>query len=414
MKRFVHLLAAVAVTLLLNGCLGGVLEFGSSAPAPTNVQVAAGDSSVTLNWDTSPGVEYWVFYAPGTDVTTDNWNSKGGQAYPKATPPYVISNLENGATYSFTVNARIDGGAGGPGSPSISATPRMAGASWTDVSPSPASGHLNGIAYDGERFVAVGNEGALYSSPDFKAFTTTVWTSLTNPMSSPRPDLHAVIYGGIYLAAGANGTILRSTDATTWTQQTSGTTKILYGLATNGAGSYVAVGQTGTILTSTNGQTWTQQTSGTTNDLRAIAYSGSYWVAVGDSGTLLTSANAIDWTAVAVSTTQHLHGIAYGMDAATDTPMLIAVGNLGAQLTSTDKGSTWTASTINFGLSNLKAIAYGRQFVAVGDWASIYTSSDGANWTKQTSGALNLLNAVAYSARNIAAVGNNGIILAAQ
>lgn len=415
MKRFIYLLAAVVATLLLNGCLGGAYELGSSAAAPTNVQVVAGDSSVTLTWTGSPNVEYWVFTAPGSNVTTENWNTLGGFAFPKATSPHVVTGLTNGTTYSFTINARIDGGPGGPGTASVSAVPRLAGATWT-AEQALGTDNLNGVTF-GTVFVAVGNQGAIYTSPDFNSYTTTAWTAQTNPTSSPRPNLYATLYGGIYLAVGANGTILRSTDAVTWTQQTSGTSNDLYALATNGVGGYVAVGQGGTILTSGDGITWTRQTSGTTNDLNAISYGNGIWVAVGKSGTLLRSATAVAWTATASNTTQNLKGVTYGVavnpTTSATSAIFIAVGAGGTQLTSTDYGTTWTASVINNGVNNLNAVSYGRQFVAVGNNGALFTSTDGATWTKQTSGTSNDLNAIGHSVTNISVVGATGTNLSA-
>ncbi len=415
MKRFIYLLAAVVTTLLLNGCLGGAFNTGSSAAAPTNIHVAAGDSSVTLTWDSSPNNEYWVFTAPGTTVTTQNWDTLGGYAFPKATSPHVVTGLINGTTYAFTINARVDGGAGGPGSPVVSATPRLAGATWTSGA-ALGSDSINSATY-GSLFVAVGNQGALYSSPDFNSYTAITWTALANPMSSPRPNLYATVYGGIYLAAGAGGTILRSTDAISWVQQTSNTGNDLYALATNGTGGYVAVGRNGTILSSADGQVWNVQTSGTTNDLHAITYGNGIWIAVGRSGTLLASLNAVNWSAIASNTTQNLKGVTYGVAVNSTTlvasAMFIAVGAAGTQLTSIDNGLTWTASTINNGLNNLNAVSYGRQFVTIGNNGSIFTSTDGSTWTHQTSGTSNDLNSIAHSTTNISVVGAAGTNLSA-
>ena len=61
---------------------------------------------------------------------------------------------------------------------------------------------------------------------------------------------------------------------------------------TTSSGLFIAVGASGTLLTSSNGTTWTAQTSGTSNYLRAVAYDGSSTlVAVGYSGTILTSSD---------------------------------------------------------------------------------------------------------------------------
>ena len=54
---------------------------------------------------------------------------------------------------------------------------------------------------------------------------------------------------------------------------------------------FVAVGDNGTILTSSDGTTWTSRTSGTTEYLRGGAYGNSTLVVVGASGTILTSSD---------------------------------------------------------------------------------------------------------------------------
>ncbi len=416
MKRIFFLIAAVIATLLLNGCLGGAFDLGSSAPAPTDVKVAAGDSSATLTWTMAPNVEYWVFTAPGTNTTTDNWNTLGGAAYPKAVSPHVVTGLTNGATYSFTINGRIDGGAGGPGSPSVSTVPRLAGATWTAGTPL-GTNNMNGVTV-GAVFVAVGAQGAMYSSPDFDSWTPVTWTALKNPMGSPLPDLNAAIYGGSYLAAGAGGTMLLSSDAITWTQQTCNTNgNDLYALATNGAGGYVAVGQNGTIVTSIGGTSWAMVSSGTLNDLYAVAYGNGTWVAVGKGGTLLTSTNGSTWLSVASHTAQNLKGITYGVTVnqttAVTANVFMAVGAAGTLVSSTDYGVTWTATQINSGANNLAAVTYGREFVIVGNAGSIYTSLDGTNWTKQSSNTTSDLNAIAHSVTNYSVMGVAGTNLSA-
>src|SRR5690606_20008532 len=61
------------------------------------------------------------------------------------------------------------------------------------------------------------------------------------------------------------------------------------GLELDTGGMWVVVGDGGTILTSTNDTTWTSRTSGTTQHLRGVAYGDGLYVAVGLSGTILTS-----------------------------------------------------------------------------------------------------------------------------
>jgi photosystem II stability/assembly factor-like uncharacterized protein len=71
--------------------------------------------------------------------------------------------------------------------------------------------------------------------------------------------------------ATGSGTILTSTDATTWTSRTSGTTRRLTEL-TYANSIFIIVGESGTILTSSDGITWTARTSGTSNTLSKITY----------------------------------------------------------------------------------------------------------------------------------------------
>ena len=72
-------------------------------------------------------------------------------------------------------------------------------------------------------------------------------------------------------SVGGDGTILTSSDATTWTSRTSGTSNKIKGI-TYGNSTFVAEGVSGTILTSSDATTWTSRTSGTTEHFRRVAY----------------------------------------------------------------------------------------------------------------------------------------------
>jgi len=86
-------------------------------------------------------------------------------------------------------------------------------------------------------------------SEDKEESTTDTTTTTTTTTSSP-----------LFVAVGDNGTILTSSDGTTWTSRTSGTTEYLRGGA-YGNSTLVVVGLSGTILTSSDGITWTSRTS---------------------------------------------------------------------------------------------------------------------------------------------------------
>ena len=63
--------------------------------------------------------------------------------------------------------------------------------------------------------------------------------------------------------------------------------------STTSSGLFIAVGASGTLLTSSDGTTWTAQTSGTSNNLKGVTYGNSTFIAVGGdgyaNGTILTS-----------------------------------------------------------------------------------------------------------------------------
>ena len=84
----------------------------------------------------------------------------------------------------------------------------------------------------------------------------------------------------LYVSVGESGTILTSSDGTSWDNRTSGTTNHLYGV-TYGNGTFVIVGDSGTILTSSDGTTWTSRTSGTSYGLLGVTYGNNTFMSVG-------------------------------------------------------------------------------------------------------------------------------------
>ncbi len=76
--------------------------------------------------------------------------------------------------------------------------------------------------------------------------------------------------GCMFVTVGNSGTILTSSDGTSWTSRTSGTSNNLQGV-TFGNSTFVVAGNN--ILTSSDGTSWTLKTSGTSNDLEGVTYS---------------------------------------------------------------------------------------------------------------------------------------------
>ena len=410
--------AMMAVVALIAGCGGG----GSSAPAPTDVKVVAGDSSATIYWTGDSGVQYWVWVGQGSGVDTKNCSAAPYcKIYTDVPSPLIVTGLINGTTYSVTVNGRHDGGPGGPGSPSIAFVPRLAGSVWTPGNPLSLD-NLLGLGYTSAtatgiaELVAVGANGATFSTED-----ATTWTPGS---SGTTANLNAVQYrNGVFVAVGDLGTILTSPDALTWTPRTSPTTNALTALAGSGSGQVIAVGLKGTMLVSTNSNDWSTVDSGTTNDLYGITYGNGRYVAVGAGGTMVTSTDGSKWTTLTSPTAANLKGIEYGSVTASATATaptvatFIAVGAAGTVLASTD-GTTWTARQ-SIATNDLAAVTYGTRFVAVGSAGGAFTTEDGVTWTPADTGTTQNLNAVTFTlltAKSIGvgyvAVGNQGTNLA--
>jgi hypothetical protein len=461
------LLTSSTIWIVIFFCLSGCnrLIQGAPAAAPTGVTVTKGDTSAIVSWNVVPGVQYFVYWDNGSNVSIDSCNSSPtcvAAAY--VTSPFTISGLVNGTQYSVTVNGRTEGAKGGPGSPAVSFIPIQAGLSGTWVTGSALGNTLNGLTYGsiysstgvslGNGYVAAGANSALYYGI-VDGTGTLNWTAIANPL--PSNSLNGVANSGTtYVAVGAGGNLLYSPNyAETWTQLAATTTSTttaatlpacsqycdlnaIYSLN----GFFIAAGQNGRILYSLGGLNWTLQNSGTGysstgntgHNFHSITYGNGVYVAVGDTGAILTSTNAADWIPATVTspTTANLTGVTYGYvvsvsatsGAVTYSPTFVALGAGGVVLTGTFAGSvlTWTSQTIplspmltavTFGTrtggnaTNQYTIAAEGQFVAVDNTGNVFTSPDGVTWTSQSQ-TLGALNAIASGLYDYTAVGSNG------
>ena len=396
MKTLASLTMVVVLSFVMAACGSG----GKSASPPAGgITVVARDRSAIVSWAPDSGVDYWLFFATSSDLTSTNANTlPGGKIVPHVSSPVTVSGLTNGTTYYFTMNGRTGVGPGGSEAAVVSATPRLAGNSWS-AGTAAGTNDLRAVAF-GAQFSAVGANGVIFSS----ANGGITWTSISPVVAS---NLNALIYSGGYVAAGAAGVVLTSSDGQTWNIQNSGTTNSLSALASNGATTVVAVGGNGTIINGVNAVTWTASTSGTTQNLNGVTYGNGVFVAVGAAGVLLSSADGITWTPVTSGTPLDLNGIVFVSAASlalngitSSIGEFVAVGAAGTIVTSPD-GVTWTPQA-KIGTNNLTAVTFGTQFVAVGSGGVIFSSLDGVTWTPVTSGTGSNLTAVIS--------GNNGYV----
>jgi hypothetical protein len=426
-KLFCMLIVAMA-TPLLSGCYGK----GSSADPPANFTPFAGDGRVMLTWTPVAGVDYWLFTATDPSLTAFNWTGLA-HAYARinAPTPFYMCGLIDGLPYYFAANGRINGGPGGPSSPTITATPYNASAApWTPASGVPSTTNLYGVGYTSlttcgniatisstGSFAAVGSGGAIFTSPDGIS-----WTSQAAP-SGFTADLYAVTGyaanlnnlttpGLRWVAVGAGGASVYSLDGITWSIGNAYNSGSLanpgnYALRsiTRVGSTFYAVGDAGTIISSIDGITWTHRPynapNATAHNLNGVTHGGIY-VAVGDSGTILTSSDGNTWATPTSPITSNLRqvtffGSIYGN-------IYVAVGDGGTVVTSKD-GATWTAQPPILGAPNLVGITVETravdpptasidpslgfistaQFVAIDSAGNAYTSVNGYTWTQTTS-----------------------------
>ncbi|MGP1474440.1 MAG: WD40/YVTN/BNR-like repeat-containing protein [Treponema sp.] len=87
-------------------------------------------------------------------------------------------------------------------------TSRDNGNTWTKQA-SPTDMGLSGIAYGNDKWVAVGGEGTIITSPDGNT-----WTKQASPTDKRLSDI--ATNGIIFVAVGASGTVLSSADTVQW------------------------------------------------------------------------------------------------------------------------------------------------------------------------------------------------------
>ena len=406
-------IAALFVVLWVCACGGG----GSSAPAPVGgITVTPGNGQVTITWNAVPGVDYWLMYA----ATADPINLKsppGLHAWmTNVTSPYVLTGLANGVAYSFALDGRINGGAGGPQSPSVAVVPRPAGGTWVANTPTLDKGTIRGLTLglstDGNQYyLAVGDGSRMYSSAD--AYTWSAPLSGVPPMNYTA----STYFNGNYLVFGRNGSannIYYSPDLSTWTAATTVIPSGLNAVTTNGT-SLVAVGDSGGIFYSIDGINWTAGVvpAGLTANLYGVAYSYSgTWMAVGQGGTLLSSTDGLNWSRVSVPAVaaQSLRAVGgYGS-------VWVAAGSGGTVIVSQDNGVTWAAPTslpASTTTWNALNAAYG-QFLLVGSGGQILLSADSLTWAAKSSGTSTDLYAVWGSPSAYLAAGAAGVTLTSK
>lgn len=169
------------------------------------------------------------------------------------------------------------------------------------------------IAYDGVWIVVVGNSGVISYAPNNILIDWAGGIDFSNATvpTGFNTDLLCVIAANrIWLAAGTEGKILRSTDHITWTAVTSGTTDDIHSIV-YGASLFVAATNRGGIITSPDGSTWTARVSGTSSYISKGIRKNGKFVFLAQNGIAIVSDDGISWRTANTGVTKTLVDIHY-------------------------------------------------------------------------------------------------------
>lgn len=213
-----------------------------------------------------------------------------------------------------------------------------------------ASEQFQAVTFGANRFVAVGDDAVVVTSPDGRN-----WTRRAVTLSGANPHLNGVAYG-----------------------------------VTHGVGKFVAVGQfTGRIIHSTDGVQWSLASASQASIMKAVAFGGGYFVAVGTGGQIYSSTDATNWAKV-YGSGGNFEGIAYGNG------RFIAAYTSGATVVG-DGGPNWPAGSSAVLNTTARAVAFGggRFVLADSNGHSLVTTNGGIN--PQTGGFAGKAYAATYA-----------------
>lgn len=164
---------------------------------------------------------------------------------------------------------------------------------------------LRALAFLNDRLIITGANGTAL----FADSLSDIQAAALNPPTTDWLEGVAAT-SNLVVAVGDNGAVYTSTTGANWNRQSIGTTKWLTSVTVNPNGLFVAVGETGFTATSSNGITWTNQTVLTPAWLNKVRWLGNSFWAMGDNGTVLISLNGTTWQPVGTGATSGLFAAA--------------------------------------------------------------------------------------------------------
>jgi len=300
---------------------------------------------------------------------------------------------------------------------------------------------INGIIWDGSRFVAFGDDGLVLQSnngdnwddkslkdgeyPEKMIFINGKYilidilgqiqvsqdlSNWTITVKNPYIGYNAVIWDGQkFIIVGEQGTMLTSSDSLKWTNIETGNQESLKGIVYNGKKYVVTIWKYDDslleIMSSLDGVKW-KKSSFKSNDYPGnIIWDGKHFIMVADNGKIFTSVDGDNWL------TNNIGDSCWLQDIEWNGKTYIAVGT-SASIYSSNDGENWTNRYKGPEGACLNDVTWnGKEFIAIGDYGPlIFTSPNGEKWTNRGPGDNSGLNKVVWDGKRYISVGFGGSI----
>ena len=285
---------------------------------------------------------------------------------------------------------------------------------WLSPSPKPTANNLFGVTFTNGLFVAVGANGTILSSPNGMN-----WTART-PSANFTNTLRAVTAGGgQFVAVGEKGSIVSSANGTSWTERPQGSGYSFVDVA-YGGGQFAAIGpgpqvpngegggftiNTNIIFTSPNGAAWLQQSAPVYHAnyfLDAIAYGNGRFL-INEGGQMIESLNGVNWNRITAFVTDPLGKLKFAQGK-------FFQGNVQSIRVSSDNGLSWADEAAFPGLGVYSMANGGGYYAAVGTGFGVRSSTNGMDWTTRIINVPEAWYDVVYGNGRFVAVGGLGAI----
>jgi hypothetical protein len=290
-----------------------------------------------------------------------------------------------------------------------------------------SSGNNTSLSTDGITWTTINNTGVFSShklvylnghyfkiSYDTKA-DSCINLTVNNVWNYTVEKYGTIICGGAYgngkYVIVDSGAALVSEDFITWTDYHIGDEVDFAGGKTVEFidGRFVVVGENGSVFSSADGMVWVFSGKRAGNQIFNTAHLAIDYVfdrfLISDYYGYLISSNGVDWQSI-----ERRAGWGFKTVCHSDN-LVVGIGPYSSVRTSTNLIDWSEGVSLDSGYI-LNSVTYGGgAYVTVGQGGRIFTSPNGVNWTRQTSGRTEDLNDITYGNNRFVAVGAGGAIL---